>query len=48
MQEFPLNSSGTILLSPEIILQIALTDIIIGTEWKANALRAGIGVKYVL
>ncbi|MES2767294.1 MAG: hypothetical protein V4642_15570 [Bacteroidota bacterium] len=46
--EFPLNKNKTIFIAPEIIVQIALNDIISGTDWKANALRAGFSLKYAL
>jgi hypothetical protein len=46
--EFPLNNAGTLFLAPEVILQIALTDIMSGAEWKPNTLRAGLALKYLL
>lgn len=44
--ELPLNKKRTMLLSPEILYQIGVSDIIEGVNWKTNLLRLGISIKY--
>ncbi len=44
--ELPLNKKKTMLLAPEVLYQIGVTDIIEGVNWKTNQLRFGISVKY--
>lgn len=43
----PVNPSQTLFLSPEILLNVALTDITTAVSWRANAVRAGVSLLYV-
>lgn len=42
----PLNETGTLSLVPEIFYSYAITDVITDLDWRANALRAGLALKY--
>ncbi len=44
--DLPLNSEGSLWLSPEVFYSFGLTDIVKDSNWKANSLRLGLAVKY--
>ena len=44
--ELPMNSTGSVLLVPEISYQIGVSGVLKGIEWKTNVLRGGIAVKF--
>jgi hypothetical protein len=44
--ELPLNSSGSLLLAPEIAYYFPITELVEDTDWKVSALRAGLTLKY--
>jgi outer membrane protein OmpA-like peptidoglycan-associated protein len=44
--ELPLSSEHTFFLVPAVSYALGLTDIVSGYSWKANDLRAGLGLKY--
>lgn len=44
--ELPLNSNRTVLLAPEILATLGLTNILKDSSWRANALRVGAALKF--
>jgi len=46
--EFPLNTSKTLLLSPEVFFTIGLAGLAKDMSWTANSFRAGLAFKYAV
>ncbi len=44
--ELPLNRSNTLILCPELSYSFGLSNVISGYDWKINALRAGVALKF--
>ncbi|MBI3258068.1 MAG: OmpA family protein [Ignavibacteriae bacterium] len=44
--ELPLNKQRTMLIVPELIYQIGVTNILKDVNWKTNVLRLGFAIKY--
>ncbi|HYF04185.1 MAG TPA: OmpA family protein [Patescibacteria group bacterium] len=42
----PMNSSRTLLLSPELLFNYSLTDFVDGLSWKGHAVRLGASIMY--
>jgi outer membrane protein OmpA-like peptidoglycan-associated protein len=46
--DLPLNKEGNIKLSPEVLFNLGISNLISDVDWKTNALRLGVSVKYDL
>jgi outer membrane protein OmpA-like peptidoglycan-associated protein len=44
--DLPLNRAGSMVLTPEVFYQIGISNVTSDLNWKVNALRMGIAVKY--
>ena len=44
--ELPLNAKKTLLLTPELLLNIGLTKMVQGLTWRSNSVRVGLSIKY--
>lgn len=44
--ELPLNRARTLLIAPEVMFQLGLTDLTEGLSWNASAFRIGVALKY--
>lgn len=44
--QLPLNRQRTLWLQPEALVSIGLTDVAADADWRANAVRFGVAVKY--
>lgn len=44
--DLPLNRRHTMYAAPELFYAVGLTDLVEGLDWKANALRLGMAIKY--
>ena len=44
--DLPMNQEESLLLSPEIIGRLGLTEVVPGTSWQASGLRFGLGIRY--
>ncbi len=44
--EFPMNRSGSVVLSPRLAYSFGITNLVDGVGWRANHLRAGIAIIY--
>lgn len=45
--EFPLNSTNSLRIAPELNFNYRFTDFVKETTWKAHTLRAGLAIKYL-
>ena len=45
--DVPLNSTRTLILSPEILFTLGITPVVSDVSWHSNAVRCGITLKYV-
>lgn len=44
--DFPLNSKGSLIATPEVLYSFGLSEIVKDYKWKANTLRVGLALKY--
>lgn len=44
--ELPLNSTGNLLMAPEISYYLGLTEMVENTDWKANSIRLSVAIKW--